>query len=164
MDIREIFFLCLFNSLPDSKFFNTMRPLFLKFAGANLPIDGSVYIAKYVRVVNPKGLTIHGNFIANNFCYLDCNGGVEIFDGVRMAAGVKLLTTFHEGEHINVAKLKPVIIGGYSHIGADSTILGGVVIGSKTIVAPNSLVLSNLNDESIYSNMSARFIANRKFD
>ena len=161
-DIRTLFFLWLFNILPSGHFFNILRPVFLKCAGALLPLDGTVFIEKNVKIINPRALIIQGNLVMNDFCYLDCNGGVIISKGVRIAAGVKLLTTSHNGIRLEKSTIKGIEVGEYAHIGADSNILGGVTIGARAFIAPNSLIISSVKEGAIMSNQPARLVMLRK--
>lgn len=103
----------------------------------------------------------------NKFCrfYSHYNEGSEIFigDNVAIAMGVTLTTHTHCIGNANRRAprktiFKPIIIEDGCWIGANVTILPGVRIGKGTVVGAGSIVVHNLETNSVYVGNPARKI------
>lgn len=107
------------------------------------------------------------NVFINKFCrfYSHCNEGSEIFigDNVAIAMGVTFTTHTHQiGSSRRRAPrdtiFKPIVIEDGCWIGANVTILPGVRIGKGTVVGAGSIVVHNLDENSVYVGNPARKI------
>lgn len=89
----------------------------------------------------PKRLFIGKNSIVirnNNF--IQASGGVYVGDYVQFATKVSLLSSNHDLYNQNISHHKSIIIGDYCWLGMNSTILAGVTLGPRTIVANGAVV------------------------
>lgn len=55
-------------------------------------------------------------------------------------------------------KFGKIEVGEYSFIGANSTIMPGVVIGDHCVIGAGSLVTKNIPNGTVYAGVPARFI------
>ena len=112
--------------------------------------EGSLYIGK-------------GSRISNN-TIIDVCGDVRIGENVAIANNCTIFT--HNHKFNSQAKstwqngyiVKPVIIEDGAWIGANSTILPGVIISKKSIVAAGSVVTKNVNEGEVVAGVPAKII------
>lgn len=89
----------------------------------------------------PKRLYIGKNSnVIREYNFLQCSGGVWIGDYVEFATRVSLLSSNHDLYDQRISHRKPIIIGDYCWLGMHSTVLAGVVLGPRTIVASGAVV------------------------
>jgi acetyltransferase-like isoleucine patch superfamily enzyme len=98
----------------------------------------SIYCAKVIRIGK----------------YLTCGGNVCIWD-----------TDFHPMEYLarrqnvkELIKASPIIIGDDVFIGANSIILKGVTIGSRSIIGAGSVVATEVPPDEVWAGNPARFL------
>ncbi len=93
-------------------------------------------------------IEVGDGFYTNFNCTMLDAGGITIGNGVLLAPNVGLYTVGHPLDADLRAQAyedaKPIVIGDNVWIGAQSIILGGVTIGSNTVVAAGSLVCKDL--------------------
>lgn len=91
---------------------------------------------------------------------IHCHQSIEIGQSVKLGAGVMLFDTdFHSldwrdrEDHTDIEKriIKPVVIGDFVFIGANSIILKGVSIGEKSIIGAGSVVSHDVPAEEIWA-------------
>ncbi len=110
------------------------------------------------------------NLIIGNRCYIgkkvffDLPKKIIIEDEAVIAAGVSIFTHADCGDRL-MGKYFPreagsVIIGRGTWIGANTTILCGVTIGKKCVVAAGSVVTKSFNSNQIIAGVPARKIRN----
>jgi acetyltransferase-like isoleucine patch superfamily enzyme len=95
------------------------------------------------------------------FTVLDGSGGLIIGEGVDISSGVHIYTHSSakrcvSGRSYDKVDRLPVVIGDRAFIGANSTILMGVRIGTESIVAAGSVVTKDVPDRTIVSGVPAR--------
>jgi len=73
-------------------------------------------------------------------CYIQGRGGIWIGDYTQIAPNVVIVSANHDPYDLRKDILKPVVIGNYSWIGANSSILPSVVLGPHTIIGAGSVV------------------------
>ena len=96
---------------------------------------------KTCRVGMPKRLYIGKNSnVIREYNFLQCSGGVWIGDYVEFATRVSLLSSNHDLYDQRISHKKPIRIGDYSWLGMHSTVLAGVELGPRTIVANGAVV------------------------
>ena len=89
----------------------------------------------------PKRLYIGKNSkVMRDYNFFQCSGGIYIGNYVRFATRVSLLTSNHDLYDHRISHRKPIKIGDYSWLGMHSTLLAGVEIGPRTIVANGAVV------------------------
>lgn len=89
----------------------------------------------------PKRLYIGKNSIVirnNNF--IQASGGIYIGNYVQFATRVSLLSANHDLYNQNISHHKSIIIGDYCWLGMSSSVLAGVTLGPRTIVANGAVV------------------------
>jgi acetyltransferase-like isoleucine patch superfamily enzyme len=93
---------------------------------------------------------------------VDGSGGLEIGSWVDVSAGVKIFThdtvkrALSGGKH--PTEKAPVKIGDCTFIGTDTIILKGVKIGSRCVIAANSLVNKSFPDNSVIAGVPSKRI------
>lgn len=81
-------------------------------------------------------------------CYIYGSAGIYIGDYTQIAPNVGILSANHDihDNRKQVDNNSPIIIGDYSWIGMNSTILANVVLGDHTIVAAGSVVTKSFSE------------------
>ena len=101
----------------------------------------------------PSEIQIGNNVYTGRNCILVGKGGLLIGNDVLIGAGSKICTTSHIFSDSNVPIIKqgisykPISIGDNVWIGFDCKILGGVTVGSNSILATNSVLLMDQHYE-----------------
>lgn len=150
--IVRFFFTTLYLAAFNWLLFPPLRRWMLQLAGAkigaNTVIQGIHFFNAYRRGF--KGLTIGESCFLGDECLLDLADSIVLHDHVTLAERVMILT------HTNVgyadhplqkwfpAFTAPVSIERGAFIGANATILPGVVVGECAFVAAGSVVTSNV--------------------
>jgi len=146
--------------LPDTKFF-LFKNFILKMAGAK--IGKNVRICSSVKIIGNGSLFIDDNTWIGHECLIISSSQIKIGKNVDIAPRVYIGTGTHAininskniaGEGIS----KNVKINDGCWIGVNSTILPGVEISEKTIIAAGSVVNKNCESFNIYGGVPAKFI------
>jgi sugar O-acyltransferase (sialic acid O-acetyltransferase NeuD family) len=138
-----------------SKVVRTITELAPNFRFVNC-IHKSAKISKHLdmgigNVVMP-GATINASSIISNHCILNTNSSLD--HDCMMEDFSSLAPNSVVGGDCN--------IGEYSNVGIGASIFHGINIGRNCIIGGGSLVNKNLESDSIYYGVPARFITNRK--
>lgn len=103
----------------------------------------------------------HNNYIGKNV-FFDLVDKIEIQDDSVISAGVTFITHQDCGNRIMSKwyprENGPIIIGQGSWIGANATILHGVTLGEKCVVAAGSVVLESFPKQSVIGGVPAKLI------
>ena len=108
----------------------------------------------------------HINIGKNVFINFDCTflalGGITIEDDVLIGPKVSLITENHPLDPQKRKGLicKPIYIKKNAWIGANATILAGVIIGENAVVAAGAVVSKNVPDNIVVGGIPAKFIKN----
>jgi maltose O-acetyltransferase len=130
--------------------------IFFKKAGKKITIKENV------EIYHSENLIIGNNsgFGRNNI--IDCIGGVEIGDNVRIGPSVMIATMNHttikDGMQNKKRVLKKVVLKNNIWVGHNVTILPGVTIGNNCIIAAGSVVTKSFDDNSVIAGVPARRI------
>ena len=163
MNIRHVF-ISLSSKIYPPPLRNYLLNIFLTKVSRNAEIRSGVHF-EGCRVV------IEDNAFINRFCVLFShdNEGGEIFIGKNavLAMGVTLTTHTHTiGDASRRAPrntvLKPIRIEEGCWIGANVTILPGVTVGTGTVVGAGSVVINDLDPNSLYVGIPARKVKELK--
>lgn len=97
------------------------------------------------------------------FTIIDGSGGLTIGNGVDVSSGVHIYTHSSakrcvSGRNYGVVDRCPVSIGDHVFIGANSTILMGVSIGQRSVIAAGSVVTKDVPENSIVAGTPAQII------
>jgi acetyltransferase-like isoleucine patch superfamily enzyme len=135
--------------------------------GKNISIRDYTIIDSFGSLKKESGSLFIGNNVGiSEFCYFAIRGNLSIGNDVIIGPGVKIFTENHSFDIKNMSfRLqeeirKDVIIGNNVWIGANSTILSGVNIGSNVVIAAGSVVNKNIESNCIYAGVPAKFIKN----
>ena len=112
-----------------------------------------------------KGVKIGNNTGINQGAYIAGQGGVDIGNYVIIGPGVKIFSEDHKfsGEDYiknQGEKRDQVIIGNNCWLGSNVTILAGVKLGDKTIVAAGAVVNKSFSGNCIIGGVPAKLIKN----
>lgn len=152
----------------------------------------NIFVSKFVNIYNPQNLILHDNIRIDDFTIISCKGNIEIFNYVHISAqcfissstnitignysaisvGTKLFGSCDDfsGEYM----VNPTIPKEYTNVKTgDIIICDNVVIGSNSVVMPNSIINEGVaigansfvnkscNPWSIYAGSPSKFIKNR---
>jgi len=100
-------------------------------------------------------------------CFFHSGGGLTIGSDVGVGPGVRILTSSHRLDELDVpilhatVEFKPVVIGDGSDIGVGAVILPGVRIGAGAQVAAGAVVTEDVDDLAIVTGVPARVLRRR---
>lgn len=124
----------------------------------NRPLDYSYFWGK-------GELVIDGNCSIQPFVSIGCMDKIHIGEYTLIGPSTTIVDFDHDmttKETIgDVGKTKPVKIGKYCWIGANSVILKGVELGDNCIVGAGSVVTKSFGDGSIICGNPAKLIGKR---
>lgn len=97
------------------------------------------------------------------FTIIDGSGGLTIGSGVDVSSGVHIYTHSSarrcvSGREYSAVDRSPVAIGDFVFIGANSTILMGVTIGERSVIAAGSVVTKDVPPRAIVAGVPAQII------
>lgn len=102
-----------------------------------------------------------GTFFNYN-CFLDTSARITIGSRVRVGMNVSIITGTHvlgpSTERAGKPTSKPIQIGDGVWIGANSTLLPGISIGSGSVIAAGSVVVQSVEANAMYGGVPAKFI------
>ncbi|MBD5357293.1 MAG: acyltransferase [Bacteroides sp.] len=99
------------------------------------------YKPKTHHVGSPKKIYVGKNSsVGRDYNFFQAMGGIYIGNYVRFATNVALLTNNHDVYNQSINHPKPIIIHDYCWIGMNASILPGVELGPRTIVATGAVV------------------------
>lgn len=107
-------------------------------------------------------LTTGANCFINRGCFFDFNGPVTFGDNVVVGHGATFITADHQiGNATRRAGPivgKPIVIENGAWIGANVTILPGVVIGQGAVVGAGAVVTKNVPANTVVAGVPAKVI------
>lgn len=124
----------------------------------------NTYIGTCVVLKNLEGLHVGKNLSIHDFCYIDAVGKIIIGDNVSIAHGCSLVSFNHTWAEAdtsikyNPVKLSPIVIQDDVWIGCGVRIMPGVEIGSRSIVAAGSVVLSDVPSHCVVAGVPAKVV------
>ena len=146
--------------LPETRFFTVKRTIYrwcgLKI-GYNVRICSSVTIGGCGEITIGDNTWIGLQTMIESGCRIEIGANVDIGPRVYIGTGTHEITP--EGSHIAGKGIqKPVFIGDGSWIGANATILPGMTIGQKAIIAAGGVVTHNVPNSTIVAGVPAKII------
>jgi len=150
--------------LPDNRFSIKIRGFlfskFIKKCGKNFQIG------RDVTLLNTNNLSIGDNVYIAKGVWMNCKGNIEIEDEVMLAPYVTISSmqhTFKNNSYRFSNSLSgKVLIKKGTWIAAHTSIKQGVTIGSGCLVAANSSVTKDVENNTIVGGVPAKFIKNNK--
>jgi maltose O-acetyltransferase len=157
-DLPLHFVLLLSNWLPHNTVFLALRgflaSFFFKKCGKNLRLARNVSFYNPSRIIFGDDVYVgyHSLIIAWKIVEIEHEVLIGPFSVIVSGKHVKLGGSYRWGEPV----YEPVKIGKGSWIGAHVTIVGGVTIGRGSLVAANSVVTKNVEDNATVGGVPAR--------
>ena len=126
--------------------------------------DVAVFTPLYINY--GKHINIGKNVFINFDCTFLALGGSTIEDDVLIGPKVSLITENHplNPHHRKGIYAKPIHIKKNAWIGANATILPGVVIGENAIIAAGAVVSKDVPDNTIAAGIPAKFIKHIEYE
>jgi acetyltransferase-like isoleucine patch superfamily enzyme len=135
---------------------------------ASITIGDHSSIFGYALLMTYEGdITVGAHSTVNPFCVLYGHGGLEIGNGVRIAAGTVIIPSNHVFSDPKIPiyrqgnASKGIRIGDDVWIGANCTILDGVHLGNGAVIAAGAVVNKDVEPFSIVGGVPAHLIKRR---
>lgn len=132
--------------------------------GGSIAINGKINIKDYVEL-QAKGDIVFGNKCSiNRYSRIVAFDKITLGDRVVIAQYVSILDHDHNyvkvGDELKIDgyKTEPINIGNNVWVGDKVTITKGVTIGNNVIIAANSVVTNDIESNSLYGGVPAKFI------
>ena len=112
------------------------------------------------------GISIGNNTGINAYCFFGGQGGIDIGNNVIIGPQVKIFSENHNfSDKNNIIKNQGVTRQGVKiesdcWIGSGATILDGVILKSRTVVAAGSVVTKSFEEKSLIGGVPAKLIKN----
>lgn len=148
---------CIFRMLPETKCFGLKRGL-LRLSGAK--IGSNVRICSSVMIIGAGELTIGDNTWVGHRCLISASSSIKIGKNVDIAPNVYIGNGTHEitpdKERIASIELaKDIVIKDGCWLCANVTILPGVTVGDKCVVAAGSVVTKSYGNMKLLAGIPA---------
>ncbi len=114
--------------------------------------------AVYIRAGAEGRVTIGDRAAINSFCRIFGHGTVTIGEDSQLGPGTLITTTDHDYRGDLRTTFRPVVIGRGVWVGANVTVLPGVVIGDYAVIGAGSVVTSSIPPRSVAVGVPARVI------
>lgn len=124
--------------------------------------DCAIYHGTYI--LNHSGRVVIGNNShLGAMCYLNvCYGNLKIGNDVAIGPGTKIIVYsnhYQLGKKVTDERIiKDVKLGNNIFIGANSTIIPGSIIADNVVVGAGSVIMGNLDPNSVYAGIPCRKI------
>nr|WP_158231479.1 acyltransferase [Gaetbulibacter sp. 4G1] len=134
------------------------------FKNLSLSCGDNVSIHEGVFLKGLNTMEIGTNVSIHSMCYIDGTGGLKIGNDVSIAHSSTIMTTSHTYNNTSVpikyndATKDPVLIENDIWIGAGCRILGGVVVGSRSIIAAGAVVNKAVESHTIVGGIPSKKI------
>lgn len=116
----------------------------------------------YLRAGINGSIEIGNNVAINSFARLFGHGGITIGDHSQIGPGATLTTTTHDFDDDMTTMFQPIVIGEWSWIGANVTVLPGITIGKHAVIGAGSIVTRDIPDHCVAVGSPARVIKQTK--
>lgn len=138
--------------------FKRLRTRWLRLFGAKIG-KGTFLHSKCV-IVSPYKLNIGDNCFFDQYVYI--NGSINVGDNVSVSSFTKFIAGGHDvrSRHFDY-KDKPITIENSAFIGANSVIMGGVKIGTFSVIGANSFVTKDVPDNKIAYGNPVKVVSER---
>lgn len=123
-----------------------------------------------VKIILPEKLTVQKNSVINGDSIIDCSGGVFIGEYVHIARGLVVYSSNHNYRSLNGIPydntniFKKVKIENYVWIGANVSIVPGVIIGEGAVIGMGAVITKDVPKCAIVGGNPAKVINYRDLD
>lgn len=126
----------------------------LRAGGASIGERTTIKGRLYLDNAELSNLRIGENCYIGDGVYMDLAGPITIGDGAVLSAGV-MLVTHQDANRSPVAeryprRCEPVTIGAGAWLGVRATVLVGVTMGERSILAAHSLLMGDTDADTLY--------------
>ncbi|QTE39013.1 acyltransferase [Mucilaginibacter gossypii] len=136
-----------------------LKIFLLKLLGVK--INYPCFIDRGFRFINPRKISIGSNCSLGHYNKIWAFEEVIIGDYVQTALGLTIVAGGHNNHDYSPLTDQKVTIEGENWIGANVTILGGVIIGRGAIIGAGSLVNKSIPPYTIAAGVPAKVIKKR---
>jgi len=147
------------SSLPDDVLSALARSALYSLVGVRLGAKSRVQGGCWI---GGSGLSIGTEAYVGRNCYFDLTDTVTLGDNVVVGHGSTFVTAEHAigpaGRRAGSVTARPIHVKVGSWIGANCTVLPGVVIGSGSVVAAGSVVAEDVPSGSLVGGVPARIL------
>ena len=142
-----------------------LRRIFLNIFGAKIGAQTVIHPITFINIYRKgfKGLQSGKKCFVGEECLLDLADAITMGNHVTLAERVTIMTHMNVGydnhplQHHYPSMSAPVTIGSGSFVGTNATILPGVKVGDKAVIAAGALVVKDVPDETVVAGVPARF-------
>ncbi|MDW8247511.1 MAG: acyltransferase [Sandaracinaceae bacterium] len=142
----------------------------LIFHPENVHVGARVYVGHYaiLKGYYKNTLRIGDESWIGPQAFLHAAGGLEIGKKVGIGPGVKIFTSYHEEDHLDIPVLeaplvfKKVVIEDEADIGVGAIVLPGVQVGRGAIVGAGAVVTRDVPPYAIVAGNPARLLRYRQ--
>ena len=130
----------------------------VKICGENISINRGVIMKGFSNISLGNNVSIH------SMCYIDGSGGLIIKNNVSIAHSSSILTTNHSWSNLTIpikyndVNYGKVIINDDVWVGCGCRILSGNTIRSRAIIAAGSVVVNDVESNTIVGGVPAKKI------
>jgi len=139
---------------------NKLRPKIYNLLGVRVLNPKTVCIESGVKFRTNNVIIASGVFINQNV-FFDNNSLIQIDENVAIGGRVRLITSGHmignKNQRAGQSQSSPILVEKGVWIGDSVVILGGVTIGAGSILGACTLVNGNVESDSLYVGVPARF-------
>jgi len=141
----------------------------LIFHPENIEIGDDVYVGHHaiLKAYYRNTMKIGSGTWIGQQCFFHSAGGLEIGKNVGIGPGVKIITSYHDGEDVSKPILhtplvfKRVMIEDDADIGAGTVILPGVTVGKGAQVGAGAVVCNDVEPFTVVAGVPAKPIRRR---
>lgn len=141
----------------------------LVFHPENIRLGNNIYIGHntFLKGYYKNHMVIGDHCWIGQGCFLHSAGGITIGKAVGIGPMVKIITSQHRDEALDLPVLfqnvefSPVSIGDGADLGTGSIILPGVTIGRGAIIGAGSVVTKDIPEFSVAAGVPARILRRR---
>lgn len=160
--LKLYLFGCLIHHLPETRAFGFKRKLY-RWTGVE--IGDNVRICSSVKIIGAGSLEIGDNTWIGPETFISASSSIKIGSNCDIAPRVFIGDGTHEltpnrDRVADIETCHPIIIGDGCWICADATIIAGVEIGKKCVVAAGAVVTKSFEDLTMIGGVPAKVIKN----
>lgn len=111
-----------------------------------------------VQIDFPKQMTFGDHVFINHSFTAMSIGGISIEDNVQIGPNVTIVTDNHDPVNRYVLRCRPVRICRNAWIGANATIMPGVTVGEKAVIAGGAVVTKDVPANTVVGGNPAKVI------